>query len=490
MRGPRPAALLLALAALLACAGAQQPLKCAFVSTQPRYASLRTTVTALNVAPGQSAFFLSDSLIRLLTRQLGLAPCQVRRRPPARRCRPCVCISAGRPARASAPLLHQPPCPLCTHPQVVLSQGEACSAALAAAPCPDPLWLCGSQLTVSNSVYQAARAGMCTNASAAAESLSVCQTLRQYPTITQLAEAGACEPACFARLTKPANDSSGGGNATLAPPPPPPAGAGGCWTFQLQVDTASEDAATSVSLDLHNATTAGALLDGLGSYSASDAAIRFVIGDSGAWGGAGTGAGRRRDGQGVLSKLLLVENASELPSALRRMQTSPRAWALATSRRRRPLRRRPPALPRPPRPRRPPPHRPLALPRPRPRRRRPRRRLPAPRRPPRHRRCWKCCPSRATPPTTPAWALSPWSLMPAWCTAPGANAPPAVATAGRRARPLAWPPTARCWRCSSARPRRTPSPPAPASERRVALGGSWSVCLLRVAAMEGVEPTP
>lgn len=95
MRGPRPAALLLALAALLACTGAQQPLKCAFVSTQPRYASLRTTVTALNVAPSQSAFFLSDSLIRLLTRQLGLAPCQARRRLPARRCRPCVCISAG-----------------------------------------------------------------------------------------------------------------------------------------------------------------------------------------------------------------------------------------------------------------------------------------------------------------------------------------------------------------------------------------------------------
>lgn len=164
---------------------------------------------------------------------------------------------------------------------MVLSQGEACSAALAAAPCPDPLWLCGSQLTVSNSVYQAARAGMCSNASTAAESLSVCQTLKQYPAISQLAAAGACEPACFARLTKPANDSSGG-NATLAPPPPPPAAAGGCWTFQLQVDAADEDAATNVSLDLHNATTAGALLDGLGSYGAAGTPIRFVIGDSGA----------------------------------------------------------------------------------------------------------------------------------------------------------------------------------------------------------------
>jgi len=168
---------------------------------------------------------------------------------------------------------------------VVLSQGEACSAALAAAPCPDPLWLCGSQLTVSNSVYQAARAGMCANASTAAESLSVCQTLRQYPAISQLAAAGACEPACFARLTQPANDTSGTGNATLAPPPPPPASAGGCWTFQLQVDAASANEATNISLDLRNATTAGALLDGLGSYGAPGGTIRFLIGDSGAQGG-------------------------------------------------------------------------------------------------------------------------------------------------------------------------------------------------------------
>lgn len=68
------------LAALLllgALAASAAPERCMFTAQQPRFASMRTSVTATHVAP-QSAFFLSDSLLRTLTRQLGLAECQVR----------------------------------------------------------------------------------------------------------------------------------------------------------------------------------------------------------------------------------------------------------------------------------------------------------------------------------------------------------------------------------------------------------------------------
>lgn len=75
MRG----ALLLLLVASCGAAAARQV--CDFTQTQPRFFSVRGPVTALGVAP-DSAFFLSDALLRTLTRQLGLAQCQVRARAP------------------------------------------------------------------------------------------------------------------------------------------------------------------------------------------------------------------------------------------------------------------------------------------------------------------------------------------------------------------------------------------------------------------------
>lgn len=162
-----------------------------------------------------------------------------------------------------------------------MSQGEACASSLAAAPCPDPLWLCGGQLTVANSVYQAAKAGLCSgsgNTTAAA-----CATLDDHPEIAEYAAAGECEPTCLAELTPPAKGGGDGNKTSLAPPPPPPPVAGGCWVFWLQVDAPNEAAARAVATNLHNATTAGALLDSLASYSApAPGHIRFLIGDSGA----------------------------------------------------------------------------------------------------------------------------------------------------------------------------------------------------------------
>lgn len=237
---------------LLACsAAAQKPASCAFTTQQPRYWQAATQVSALHVDP-RNSFFLGDSLLRTLTRQLGLQPCQVQ-----------------------------------------LTAAQPCSAALAAAPCPDPLWLCGGELTISASVYEAARSGLCAAAHAAAAPAPaaagaqlrtpappppvVCQTLDEYPAIAELVAADACEPACFAEVTDANN------TAQLAPPaPPPPAAAGACFTFTLQVDAGSEAEAALLATNLHNATTAGALQDSLASFAAAGEQLQFMLGDSGA----------------------------------------------------------------------------------------------------------------------------------------------------------------------------------------------------------------
>lgn len=90
MRG----ALLLLLAAACAAAAAAAPGQgCEFQSRQPRFWSVRSPLTALDVAP-DTAFFLSDALLRTLTRQLGLAQCQVRARAAA-------CAAAQPPSAGS-----------------------------------------------------------------------------------------------------------------------------------------------------------------------------------------------------------------------------------------------------------------------------------------------------------------------------------------------------------------------------------------------------
>lgn len=249
MRAPT---VLAALAGLMLafCAAAQPPAPCVFTTQQPRYWQAATQLSALHV-DAQKSFFLGDSLLRTLTRQLGLQPCQV-----------------------------------------LLTAAQPCSAALAAAPCPDPLWLCGGELTISGSVYEAARSGLCAAVHAAAPGPAatrappsvavlplpaVCQTLEEFPGIADLVAAGACNPACFAEVTGDANST-----VRLAPPPPAPAAAGSCYAFALQLDAASEAEAALLATNLHNATTAGALQDSLASFAAAGEQLQFMLGDSGA----------------------------------------------------------------------------------------------------------------------------------------------------------------------------------------------------------------
>ena len=230
----------LALFTLLACPAAARD-ACGFTQNQPRFYQGRTGITALNVDP-QGALFLNDALLRTLTRQLGLAECQV-----------------------------------------LLTQGEECEAALAAAPCPDPSWVCGGDMVIANSVYQAARSGLCAGGSTEA----VCQTLADYPDIAAAVAAGECEAMCFAQLAA-GNDTASGGDAPgakLGPPPPPPgppkAPASACYAFTLQVDSSTQKEAQTVAANVHNASTMGVLLDTLASYSAPGKRIAFVMGDTG-----------------------------------------------------------------------------------------------------------------------------------------------------------------------------------------------------------------
>lgn len=173
---------------------------------------------------------------------------------------------------------------------------------LAAAPCPDPMYLCGGRLTVSASLYQAARSGLCSDnslaANASAAASGVCHTLLNHPQIVEMATADACQPTCLALLEPgapaPAPGSSAGSGSdsgatiSLAPPPPPPPAPSGCWSYLLQIDAPTEAAARTIAAALHNATTAGALLDDLASYAApAPGTLRFDVGPSGALGTAG-----------------------------------------------------------------------------------------------------------------------------------------------------------------------------------------------------------
>eukprot|EP00887_Chlorella_sp_A99_P006694 scaffold3.g6694.t1 len=242
---------LLTLLALLGAAAGQSDV-CAFTRTQPRYsAAIAERLVVWNAASqSPQSIFLNDVLLRAVTRQLGVADCQVG-----------------------------------------LSQGEQCSAALAATSCPDPLWLCAGEITISNSVYEAARSGVCDappagpNATAAAASPaaapSVCQTLASYPVIRQYVASGSCDPVCFAEVSH-ANGSSG----TLAPPPPPPSALDTCFAFHLVVATPTPEAASLVAVNMANATTRDALAHALASFAAPGATVKISMGDTGGSRGA------------------------------------------------------------------------------------------------------------------------------------------------------------------------------------------------------------
>ena len=218
--------------------------RCAPCRIQPRYWQARTPLSAFHVASSSGDVFLNDALLRALTHQLGLAQCAV-----------------------------------------LLTAGEPCSSSLEAAPCPDPMWLCSggsggaaaeAELTISNSVYQAAASGLCGTSSASAAAAEACATLRSVPAIEQLVANGSCTPACFAQLS-----GSGDAKPSIQPSSLPPT-SGACFSFWLQTDAASEAGAQAAASNLHNATTAGALQDALANFSAPDASIQFDVGASGA----------------------------------------------------------------------------------------------------------------------------------------------------------------------------------------------------------------
>ena len=256
----RASLLLVALLVAAACA-APDGEACAFASQQPRFWQATTRLSALHVSPSGS-FFLGDALLRTLQRQLGLAQCQV-----------------------------------------VLTAGETCGAAFAALPCADPVYVCAGELTISDSIYQAAKSGLCGSsapapapaalagppapASPPAPPPAVCETLAAYPAIQEHVAADECVAVCYAQLQPAAAGASG---VQLAPPPPP-AAAGACYTFQLVVDAATQPDVANAAADLHNMTTAGALLDSLSSFAAPGSGLNFIISDSGrAWGCGGDGS--------------------------------------------------------------------------------------------------------------------------------------------------------------------------------------------------------
>lgn len=208
---------------------------CAFTHSQPRYAV--TTVDELLVWNAQDespqSIFLNDALLRAVTQQLGLQQCQVE-----------------------------------------LTEGSPCNSALAEAACPDPMWLCGGEVTITDSVYEAARSGVC-DGSSGGDAL-VCQTLQEYPAISDLVAGGSCEPACFAQLIQ-----SGGQDTLAAPAPAPSSVVDGCFSFSLAVAAASQEDASTVAASLNNATTKAALSDLLGPFANPNSTITVTMGDTG-----------------------------------------------------------------------------------------------------------------------------------------------------------------------------------------------------------------
>jgi hypothetical protein len=227
----------LLLGALLSAPAAARS-ECSFTQQQPRFYQGSTRITALNVN-AEASPFLNDALLRTLKRQMGLSECQVQ-----------------------------------------LTQGQECEAALVAAPCPDPLWVCGGGDSVlTNSVYQAALSGLCNDTSRSASTQQACQTLEDNPSAAAAVADGDCEASCYLGELEGSSNST----ATAAEPTPEStAAASSCYAYTLQVDSPTDKAAEKAAANLHNATTMGALLDALASFSATPTdRITFLLGDTG-----------------------------------------------------------------------------------------------------------------------------------------------------------------------------------------------------------------
>lgn len=315
-----PAALLLlTLAALAAPAAAQvDDGACSFVERSPRYYSVEA---ALQVAGAGGDVLLSDALLRGVAAAFGLADCQA-----------------------------------------VLSEGRRCSAGLAGVPCQDPFWLCGSGLVVAASLYEAAASGLC-QLGGAAGATATCEALAARPAVAAAVAAGQCQQAC---LAAPAN-------GTLAPPDPPPSAADACYTYTLQVRTATEEEAVGIALGFKDEELLANLTVAAEAFAQPpNGTVEVFVGKPGAvhdaW-GAGSRPGKRtctdvnRDLQLVLCQLgslgrgCATRPAPALPNAspgsfglgtaalslptplLPCPQALPKWWASASSRRHR---RRPP----------------------------------------------------------------------------------------------------------------------------------------------------
>ena len=208
------------------------PGSCSFVGQQPRYyavtAQAKVTGAANNV-------ILNDAFLRALTRQLVLEPCQV-----------------------------------------VLTQGAACDATLAHLPCVDPYWACEAEdLTISASVYTAARTGACAKGGGMWPGSPICKALKANPAVGEAVAAGACQPTC---LDAAPNSTA---VAAPAPPPPPPPGrsptASGCAGWSLQIETAKLKEAQAAAYSLNDASNMAAVAAGLAPFAAEGATLQLFF---------------------------------------------------------------------------------------------------------------------------------------------------------------------------------------------------------------------
>lgn len=212
MGSPRLVAALLLLAAAGTRALDASSNECSFVELAPRYYTLEATVQVMGA---RSDILLSDALLRSLRGSFGLPECAA-----------------------------------------LLSEGQKCGASLAEIPCQDPFYLCGGTVVVAASLYQAASSGIC-NLNKAIGDSSVCQALARYPDVAQYAEADLCVETCIAGVTTTTSSapgpSSDGSIVTLAAPPPPSvADDESCFSYSLQVRTATEKQAAGVAAGLRS----------------------------------------------------------------------------------------------------------------------------------------------------------------------------------------------------------------------------------------------
>lgn len=208
---------------------AVSPGSCAFVGEQPRYyavtAQARVTGAASNV-------ILNDALLRALTRQLVLEPCQM-----------------------------------------VLTQAAACDATLASLPCVDPYWACEAEdLTISASVYTAARTGACGKGGGMWPGSPICKALKANPAVGEAVAAGTCQPKCM--------DAAPNATAVAAPPPPrpvPAATAGGCAEWSLQIEASKLKEAQAAAYSLNDASNTAAVAAGLAPFAAEGATLQLFF---------------------------------------------------------------------------------------------------------------------------------------------------------------------------------------------------------------------